>query len=675
MKPLKPYPYAAFLVTATLVILGCSSDRSSDASQEATPAVADTIYAGGPIITANNTQPNAEAVAVRDGMILAVGSLAAVAPHRGAATVDVDLAGQTLAPGFIDGHAHVAQFGLQSIGANLLAPPDGNVQTIDDIVTQLQRFASGPDVGLTGWIFGVGYDDSVLAEGRHPTRDDLDKVSTELPVIAVHISGHFAAVNSKGLEIFGYNAESEDPEGGIVRRRDGSTEPNGVLEELAAIPLMLKYLSPGTPEDAMVFMQRGIETAMSYGHTTAQEGRAFSSTHNVLAGYAESTDFPIDIVSYIDYADSAPLESAWHSRDYRNGYRVGGMKITLDGSPQGRTAWRTVPYLLPPDGQDADYVGYPAMPDEAANAAVDTAYANDWQVLVHANGDAAVDQMLNAVSAATEKYGGGDRRTTLIHGQYVRLDQLDRMADLGVWASLFPMHTFYWGDWHKQIIGDELGNQISPTRSTLDRGIPLTSHTDAPVALPNLMQVMWATVNRTSRSGAIIGPDERLTPDEAFAAITLAGARQHFEEASKGSIEVGKRADMVILSDNPLTVDVDKINQVVVLETIKDGHVVWQRYPSFDKEFIEHMHRHAEYLDAMNTALAEGNFDAAMTPAYWLSRHDEVDGIPAEWRPYLESVREAARNVEDSTDLESARAAAEPITEQCQGCHTAAGVD
>ncbi len=569
MKPTNVIRCAVLLCVASLVVTGCNRNKS-------TIVVADTIYAGGPVITANDVQPSADAVAILDGKILAVGSLAEVSAYRGVATVDVDLAGQTLAPGFMDGHAHVAQFGLQAIGANLLAPPDGHVETIDDIVTELQRFAAGPDVGLTGWIFGLGYDDSVLAEGRHPTRDDLDKVSTELPVIAVHISGHFSAVNSKGLEVFGYSASSEDPEGGIIRRRKGSSEPNGVLEELASIPLVLQHLSPKTAEDAAYFLQRGIETAMSFGYTTAQEGRAFSATHDMLAVYAESVGFPIDIVSYIDSTQTAPLKSSWHTQDYRNGYRVGGMKITLDGSPQGRTAWRTIPYLLPPDGQDDGYAGYAAMPDDAANAAVDMAYANNWQVLVHANGDAAIDQMLNAVSAATDKHGGGDRRSTLIHGQYVRLDQLDRMAELEMTASLFPMHTFYWGDWHKQIIGEQLGNEISPTRSALDRGLPLTSHTDAPVALPNLMQVMWATVNRTSRSGAIIGPDERLTPDEALKAITLWSARQHFEEATKGSIEVGKRADLVILSDNPLTVDVDRINDILVIETIKDGNVVWQ---------------------------------------------------------------------------------------------------
>ena len=350
-----------------------------------------------------------------------------------------------------------------------------------------------------------------------------------------------------------------------------------MLEELASIPVMLRHLAPKTPEDGVYFMQKGVEMAMSFGYTTAQEGRAFASTHSMLASYAEQVGFPIDVVSYIDYTEIAPLESPWHGRDYRNGYRVGGMKITLDGSPQGRTAWRTEPYLLPPDGLSDDYAGYAAISDEEANTALDMAYANDWQVLVHANGDAAIDQMLHAVGQASATHGAGDRRTTLIHGQYIRQDQLDSMSKLEMTASLFPMHTYYWGEWHKQIIGDELGNEISPMRSALDRGLPVTSHTDAPVALPNLMQVMWATVNRVSRSGDVIGPDERLSADEAFKAITLWGARQHFEEDSKGSIEAGKRADLVILSDNPLTIDARDINEIAVIETIKDGKVVWRR--------------------------------------------------------------------------------------------------
>lgn len=571
----------ALLPLVSVLAIGCgASDRDNAPASmtDSTVAAADTIYRNGPIITMDDRNPLAEAVAVLDGRITAVGSDADVAVLRAEDTVVVDLAGRTLSPGFIDGHVHVAQLGFQAIGANLLAPPDGQVENIDQLVRELQTFAAGDNLRRTGWVFGSGFDDAVLAEGRFPTRDDLDRVSTELPVIATHISGHFAVVNSKGLELIGYDADTPDPTGGLIRRYAESTEPNGVLEELAAIPHMMAVLTPRTADDRDFFMKRGIELAMSFGYTTAQEGRAFAASHEQLAAYAKETGFPIDVVSYIDYSDTSPLASAWYSSDYRNGYRVGGLKITLDGSPQGRTAWRTQPYILPPDGMPDDYSGYPAIPDDQiVMDIVDEAHIKGWQTLVHANGDAAVDQMLKAMTAAYERHGPKDRRNTLIHGQYIRPDQLQSMANIGMYASLFPMHTFYWGDWHEKIIGEPLGQQISPTRSALDLGLPLTSHTDAPVALPNLMQVVWATVNRRSRSGKIIGPDERLTPLEAMKSVTLWGARQHFEEDDKGSIEIGKLADLVILSANPLDTPPEQLNDIFVLETIKRGESVWKR--------------------------------------------------------------------------------------------------
>ena len=158
---------------------------------------ADLIISGGPIVTMQGDQPvTVEAIVVDDGRIAYVGSKAEALKRQGPGTVLKDLGGRTLMPGFIDGHAHAMQFGAQAIGANLLAPPDGTVNTIDDVVEKLKAFGAGPDVALTGWIFGTGYDDSLL--GRHPTREDLDKVSTTVPVMATHISGHFAAVNSAG---------------------------------------------------------------------------------------------------------------------------------------------------------------------------------------------------------------------------------------------------------------------------------------------------------------------------------------------------------------------------------------------------------------------------------------------------------------------------------------------
>jgi len=431
-----------------------------------------------------------------------------------------------------------------------------------------------PDVARTGWIFGTGYDDALL--GRHPNRDDLDKVSTEVPVIAMHISGHFSAVNSAALRRIGYTAATNDPEGGVIRRRPGSREPLGVNEETAHFAYLSQALSPPKPEDQDYFLRKGLELAKSFGHTTASEGRLMASQHADLVSAADRGLLDIDVLSYADYTakDVLPLIS----RTYKGRYRVAGVKITLDGSPQGRTAWRTIPYLIPPDGQKKGYKGYPAIPDTKVVAAVvDEAYENGWPVHMHANGDAAIDQMIEAIRPAQEKYGPDDRRHTLIHGQLLRQDQIPVLKELQIFPSLFPMHTFYWGDWYDQIIGPELAQQISPMRSVLNAGTTATSHTDAPVALPNLMQVMWATVNRTSRSGKVMGPDERLTPLEAFKAITLWGAYGHFEEKTKGSLEVGKLADMVILSANPLTIDPPRINTIRVLETIKEGKSVYRR--------------------------------------------------------------------------------------------------
>jgi predicted amidohydrolase YtcJ len=254
------------------------------------------------------------------------------------------------------------------------------------------------------------------------------------------------------------------------------------------------------------------------------------------------------------------------------------MKITLDGSPQGRTAWRTQPYLLPPDGAEPGYKGYPAIPNDLDVIDIyEVAYKNQWQILTHANGDAAMDQMIRTMSEVQQKYGKENRRDVLIHGQYVRDDQLDEFQELGVVASLFPLHTYYWGDWHAQLIGDSLGSFISPTRAALDKKMNITIHTDAPVALPNLMRVIWTATTRVSRSGKIIGADQRLTVYEALKCITDWSAYQHFEEKTKGTLTKGKIADLVLLNKNPLKVDLEEVKEIIVMETIKNGKTVFKR--------------------------------------------------------------------------------------------------
>lgn len=537
-----------------------------------------TVYFGGDIITmAGDTPEYAEAIVVDNDKITFVGVADEAMKIAGKGHQMIDLKGKTLLPGFIDGHAHFANFSSQAIGAKILPSPDAKADDIPTLIEILKEWNTPENRALTGWIFGMGFDDSVLAEKRFPTKEDLDKVSTETPIMIIHISGHFASLNSKALEILEITANTKNPEGGIIRRMPNSMEPNGVLEELAAIPLYTKALTPTSEEALMKFMTAGQDMALSYGYTTAQDGRTMGE-HALLAKLAETNFWKLDVVSYVDYMFTEPLESKWYSKNYTNHYRVGGMKITLDGSPQGRTAWRTIPYLLPPDGADENYAGYPAIPnDEDVTAIYEKAFANNYQILTHANGDAAMDQMIRTMKPLTEKYGNDDRRNVLIHGQYIREDQLDAFKELNVITSLFPLHTFYWGDWHKEIIGDSLGNKISPVKTALNKGVKITIHTDAPVALPNLMRVVWTAVNRTSRSGAIIGENERLTPYEALKAITDWSAYQHFEENQKGTLEAGKLADIVILDQNPLKVEPDAIKDIEVVETIKEGQTVFKR--------------------------------------------------------------------------------------------------
>ena len=568
-----------------IILSSCNETKKNTTKTTEGTAVAEpyklqqTLYYGGDIITMVGATPSyTEALVQREGKIIFTGSKADALARFDGKAEQVDLQGKTMLPGFIDAHAHFSNFSSQAIGAQILPPPDAGANNIAAIIDILKEWNTPENRALTGWIFGAGFDDSVLEEKRFPTKHDLDKVTTEFPIMIIHISGHFAVVNSKGLELLNVSSETKNPEGGLIRRENGN-EPNGVLEELAAIPYYAKALTPQTKEASETFFESGQNMALSFGYTTAQEGRAMLENHAFLAGKAEENKLKLDVVSYVDYMFVDTLmNTKWNSKTYTKKYRIGGMKLTLDGSPQGRTAWRTQPYILPPDGTKKGYLGYPAIPqDSVLESLYRKAFENNWQIQTHANGDAAMDQMIRTMTKVSSEFEKKDRRNVLIHGQYVREDQLDSYKELDIIVSLFPLHTFYWGDWHKEIIGEELGNQISPTRTALNKGLRLTIHTDAPVALPNLMRMVGISVERKSRSGKLIGAGEKLTPYEALKGITDWSAYQHFEENNKGTIENGKLADLVILDKNPLKVAEEDIKDIVVLETIKEGISVYKK--------------------------------------------------------------------------------------------------
>ena len=579
------------LLTATLGLTACEKNKQVEAKPK--PAVsqesesADTIYFNGKVITVNDKQPKATVVAVKDGKILYVGDIRGSKSLTSESTKKVDLAGKTMVPGFVDAHGHVVSAGIQAASANLLPMPDGSVNNFNELSDVMSSWGNSEAgkifIDNTGWLVGFGFDDSQLAEQLFPTAETLNAINDKKPMMIIHQSGHFGVFNQQALDKAGIDDCTKKVSGGVIRCKADGVTPNGVLEENAFFSALAIFQANVDDAYNLELFSKGMHSFARFGYTTAQEGRAFAPTLVVAEAKANGMALPIDVALYVDYTAKDALKtskfysgSGYDGIGYTNGLRIAGVKMTLDGSPQGKTAWLSKPYFVPPEGQDASYLGYPAMTEEQVETEIMDAYAQNRQVLAHCNGDAAIDRYLDAIEKAVAKYGVNDRRVVLIHGQTMRKDQISRLKTLDVIPSLFPMHTFYWGEWHKtSVLGPERAAYISPTRDVLDAGLIFTSHHDAPVALPDSMRVLSATVTRVTRSGEILGADQRVTPYEGLKAITIWPAYQHFEENQKGSIEVGKQADFVVLSANPLTVDPLTIADIKVLKTINDDKVVF----------------------------------------------------------------------------------------------------
>ena len=540
------------------------------------------VYYGGDIITMEGDSARyAEAVVVKDGKILFVGSQAEAMKAAGSGHVMIDLKGQTMLPGFIDAHGHLFASGIQGLAANLLPPPDGKGATIPDLVNLTKAWIAPNQkiVDKIGWIIGFGYDDAQLKEKRHPTALELDQISRDIPVMILHQSGHLATLNTKGLEMAGINDTTPDPAGGIIRRVKGSKKPEGTLEESAMFGPLFKVFAKIDSTGNTNIIRAGIDSYIKYGFTTAQEGRASNAVCESFKQMAAKNELPIDVYAYPDIQMELPyMEKNGVQANYTNHFRIAGVKLSSDGAIQGKTAYLSKPYKVPPAGAKKEYRGYSAFPNEDEyNALVDAAFKNNWQIITHCNGDASGDMYIRAVRLAANKYGNNDRRSVMIHAQMVREDQLDSMKALSIIPSFFAMHTFYWGDWHvNETIGKERAYRISPGVSTLKRGMIFTQHHDAPVAFPDAFRVLSATVNRVSRTGEIIGPDQRVPVYIALKSITAWAAYQAFEENLKGTLKAGKLADFVILDKNPLKIDPMELANLKVMSTIKEGKTIYE---------------------------------------------------------------------------------------------------
>lgn len=540
---------------------------------------ADAIYTNGDIVTVDDEQPIAEAVAVKDGRIVAVGAHDdVVREHLGPHTRRVDLAGNTLLPGFIDPHSHYINALMVANQVNVFAPPAGPAADVEAIVAELKKFRDARDIADGEIIMAYGYDETVMPDGRTLHREDLDADFPNNPVLVGHVSLHGAVLNSAAMQKFGISADTETPPGGVIVRKEGSTEPDGLIMETAFLPIFASLPKP-TPEQEVQWSIAGQLLYAAVGITTAHEGLTHAADIALLRRAAAGGVDLIDVIAYpfiLELDEVLPENPADTFGTYHNRLKLGGVKITLDGSPQGRTAFFTTPYLADGPGGEKNWSGELPFSQETVNGWFKRVYDLGLPLNIHANGDGAIDVLLAAHEYAAADDPTKDRHTTVIHSQFVRRDQLAKYVEYNLIPSLFTEHAFYFGDTHVRLRGKEQAHFLSPMRAAIDMGLRPTNHTDFNVTPLDQMFVLWTAVNRVSRSGEVIGADQRVTALEALKAITINAAYQYSEEQSKGSITVGKLADLVIVDNNPLTVDPMKLKDIAVLETIKEGRTIYR---------------------------------------------------------------------------------------------------
>lgn len=484
----------------------------------------------------------------------------------------IDLKGYTLMPAFIDAHSHLSDMAQTLKTADLR-----HATCFNDIERILKDYVlKHPE--HHDLIIGLSYDHNFLAEKSHPTKACLDKVSRDIPIAIVHSNLHMCCVNSRLLEMLHITADTPDIEGGVIGRIGDTNEPSGYLEEAASFPIrhLLKEHYPLTQEDLLAAQQLYIEN----GILTIQDGAVGEALVDTYAKISKNNQLRVDVVAYpcFNFGDgvgNAITNYPQFINTYKNRFKIGGYKLLLDGSPQGKSAWLSEPYQ-----NEETYCGYPWLSDEEVQAYIKQAFNDNLQLLTHCNGDAASEQLINAYAEVlqhTKAQSDYPLRPVMVHCQTVRKDQLRRMKPLNMIASIFVDHVYYWGDIHRKNLGEARAKRISPVHSALKEGLIYTFHTDSPVVLPNTLHSVWSACNRLTKSGVTLGEDECVDVYQALKAVTIHAAYGYFEEKEKGSLQVGKKADLIILDANPLAVNKMHIKNISVLRCIKDGQIIFSK--------------------------------------------------------------------------------------------------
>lgn len=527
------------------------------------------LYFGGPILTMDKAAPRAEAVLSEDGRILAVGAYEELFTPEAEL---VDLKGKTLMPGFVDGHSHMV-----GVGTNLMQNCDLMGCTgFEDMLERIRRFREEKKLFNGQPIRARGYDLAVMKEGKNPTAALLDSLGFDNPIACIHLSGHTAAYSTAAMRAVGIDeATYVCPEGGYAER-DENGKLTGYFEETARNvfgDLFNGNLSVEEMEEVALAAQ---EHYIKYGYTTVQDGGGnLAKKIAIMENLTKKGKLKVDTVVYLS---SKPEKNEFvkesvekYGGKYTGHFKVGGVKLVLDGSPQARTAWMTKPY----EGE-SEYCAYPIMTDEEVYERLSLAAEVGAQPLAHCNGDAASEQFVSVwEKLVSEGKATGALRPMMVHCQTVTEPQLERMAKTGMLASVFVGHCFYWGDTHLANFGSVRGNNISPLKTALDHGVVVNLHQDSPVTEPNMLHSIWCAVNRVTRSGVTVGEHQKIDVYDALIAATRGGAYVYFEEDTKGILKAGAQADFVVLGADPTAVDPMTIKDIKVVKTIKNDEVLY----------------------------------------------------------------------------------------------------
>jgi len=635
MNPLAPLVIPGLRATGLGLALGLIGATATPVGAAPLPVPTATLYRGGDILTMAGPKPGyAEALVEKDGKILYVGPLAGAIKAAGAGARRVNLAGRTLLPGFIDAHGHFLHFGKNLMDADLFGSAD-----VADVVTRMK--AQAVKVPADAWIVGMGYKAIQLKEKRTPTVEELDAISADRPVVIVDSSGHLGAGNSAAFRAAGITPATPNPEGGVFDRKADGKSLAGPMEETALNAVRAKRPAfTGKLADDVV---TGAATLWArYGQTTAMECAVGIGGDDIelLRNAIDKQLLPIDLYICakdtatdatvaaakrvaVDYALARPASETERQESmvaaavaapgdgasrllaarpdldkrYVNRVRLGGIKFWLDGSLD--TAWFTQPYTNNPPGKQGVYSGYRQIPDQALDAAFDKYWTTNMQVNIHMNGDAAADQAINAIEKAMAKHGPSDHRPVFVHGTYLRPDQIAKLRKLGAIPSFLSTGMVSGGDSVVTMWGPLRAAVAMPANTLAKAGLPFTLSHDAPISpQPWILDLVDAAVNRTTITGQVVGPQERITPYLALRAVTAMAAFQIKEEKTKGTLEAGKLADLVVLDRNPLKVAPGTIKGIQVVETLKEAKSVYRRGPVDEPTRragpIHHSHSHGE---------------------------------------------------------------------------------